>query len=116
MRVNAQLIDAGTGAHLWADRFDEAVSNLFKLQDVVPASPTRSVWSSLRAEALRAMRERPNNPECGRSFHARLGGGVPSHFQTKPRRRRRSLRTPRVSLISTPSSFLQWSAWRRPWP
>ena len=35
VRVNAQLIDADSGAHLWADRFDEDVADLFKLQDEV---------------------------------------------------------------------------------
>src|SRR6202035_1894943 len=33
VRVNAQLIDAESGAHLWADRFEEDASDLFKLQD-----------------------------------------------------------------------------------
>jgi adenylate cyclase len=36
-RVNAQLIDAASGAHLWADRFEEDVADLFKLQDQVVA-------------------------------------------------------------------------------
>ena len=40
VRVNAQLIDAGSGAHLWADRFEEDVADLFKLQDEVVA-PSR---------------------------------------------------------------------------
>ena len=33
VRVNAQLIDGETGAHLWADRFEESITDLFKLQD-----------------------------------------------------------------------------------
>ena len=33
LRVNAQLIDGETGAHLWADRFEESITDLFKLQD-----------------------------------------------------------------------------------
>ena len=37
VRVNAQLIDTESGAHLWADRFEEDVSDLFKLQDQVVA-------------------------------------------------------------------------------
>jgi adenylate cyclase len=37
VRVNAQLIDAASGAHLWADRFEEDVADLFKLQDQVVA-------------------------------------------------------------------------------
>ncbi|HWX35740.1 MAG TPA: adenylate/guanylate cyclase domain-containing protein [Steroidobacteraceae bacterium] len=35
VRVNAQLIDGETGAHLWADRFEEGITDLFKLQDEV---------------------------------------------------------------------------------
>src|SRR5208282_1089473 len=33
VRVNAQLVDAESGAHLWAERFEEDVADLFKLQD-----------------------------------------------------------------------------------
>ncbi|MGH6796945.1 MAG: adenylate/guanylate cyclase domain-containing protein, partial [Roseiarcus sp.] len=37
VRVNAQLVDAESGAHLWADRFEEDIVDLFKLQDQVVA-------------------------------------------------------------------------------
>ena len=37
LRVNAQLIDTETGAHLWADVFDEDVADLLKVQDQVVA-------------------------------------------------------------------------------
>jgi TolB-like protein len=33
VRVNAQLIDAESGAHMWADRFEADTADLFKLQD-----------------------------------------------------------------------------------
>src|ERR1700723_3756189 len=33
IRVNVQLIDAGTGNHIWAERFDKPLSDLFKMQD-----------------------------------------------------------------------------------
>jgi len=35
VRITAQLIDASTGAHLWADRFDGALEDIFDLQDRV---------------------------------------------------------------------------------
>ena len=47
LRVNAQLIDAQSGAHLWADRFDEDVSDLFKLQDQVVARLANSLGNEL---------------------------------------------------------------------
>jgi TolB-like protein/DNA-binding winged helix-turn-helix (wHTH) protein len=47
LRVNAQLIDAGSGAHLWADRFEEDVADLFKLQDEVVTRLARSLGVAL---------------------------------------------------------------------
>ena len=38
VRITAQLIDVSTGAHLWADRFDGSLENIFELQDQVTAS------------------------------------------------------------------------------
>ena len=52
VRVNAQLIDAETGAHLWADRFEEDVADLFKLQDEVVDRLANSLGNELvKAEA-----------------------------------------------------------------
>jgi len=50
VRVNAQLIDAESGAHLWAERFEEDVADLFKLQDQVVAR----IANSLRVELANA--------------------------------------------------------------
>jgi tetratricopeptide (TPR) repeat protein len=56
VRVNAQLIDAETGAHLWAERFDESVGDLFKLQDQVVARLANSLgYELVRAEAAKAV-------------------------------------------------------------
>jgi adenylate cyclase len=55
VRVNAQLIDSESGAHLWADRFEEDVSDLFKLQDQVVARLANSLDLELiKAEAEKA--------------------------------------------------------------
>ena len=63
--VNAQLISAETGAHVWADRFDGERSKLGELQVEAVSRLARSLGVELvKAEALRAMRERPNNPEA----------------------------------------------------
>jgi adenylate cyclase len=55
VRVNAQLIDAESGAHLWADRFEDDMADLFKLQDQVVARLANSLGSELvRAEAKKS--------------------------------------------------------------
>ena len=65
VRVNAQLIDAESGAHLWADRFDEDVVDLFKLQDEVVARLARTLQVELvNAEAQRSLHDRPQNPDA----------------------------------------------------
>jgi adenylate cyclase len=52
VRVNAQLIDAQSGAHMWADRFEEDVADLFKLQDEVVDRLANSLGNELvKAEA-----------------------------------------------------------------
>jgi adenylate cyclase len=52
VRVNAQLIDAQSGAHLWADRFEEDVADLFKLQDEVVDRLANTLGNELvKAEA-----------------------------------------------------------------
>jgi adenylate cyclase len=59
VRVNAQLIDAGSGAHLWADRFEEDVADLFKLQDQVVARLTNSLgYELVRTEAEKVARSK----------------------------------------------------------
>ena len=65
VRVNAQLIDAESGAHLWADRFEEDVVDLFKLQDEVVARLARALQVELvNAEAQRSLHDRPQNPDA----------------------------------------------------
>ncbi|HXE24257.1 MAG TPA: FlgO family outer membrane protein, partial [Roseiarcus sp.] len=52
VRVNAQLVDADSGAHLWAQRFEEDVADLFKLQDQVVARLANALgYALVKAEA-----------------------------------------------------------------
>ena len=62
VRVNAQLIDAETGGHLWAERFDKPLADLFDLQDEIVASLASQLGAELITnEARRA--ERTPNPD-----------------------------------------------------
>jgi adenylate cyclase len=63
VRVNAQLIDGETGAHLWADRFEEDLANVFKLQDQVVARLANTLgYELVKAEAQRSMHS--TNPDA----------------------------------------------------
>jgi TolB-like protein len=55
MRLNVQLIDAETGNHLWAERFDKPVADLFDMQDEIVARLASQLGTQLiEAEARRA--------------------------------------------------------------
>jgi TolB-like protein/class 3 adenylate cyclase len=57
MRVNVQLIDAEAGSHLWAERFDKPVADLFDMQDEIVARLAAQLQTELIvAEARRAER------------------------------------------------------------
>ena len=63
VRVNAQLIDAESGAHLWAERFEEDVADLFKLQDQVVARLANTLgYELVKAEAAKGARS--TNPDA----------------------------------------------------
>jgi TolB-like protein len=62
MRVNAQLVDSQNGNHLWAERFDKPVADLFEMQDEIVARLARQLDVALiSAEARRA--ERAPHPD-----------------------------------------------------
>ena len=62
MRVNVQLVDAGSGGHLWAERFDTPVVDLFDMQDEIVTRLARQLGTQLiGAEAWHA--ERSLNPD-----------------------------------------------------
>jgi TolB-like protein/Tfp pilus assembly protein PilF len=62
LRINAQLIDAPTGAHLWAEHFDGLVGDIFDFQDEITASVAAIVEPQIsRAEIERSRRERPES-------------------------------------------------------
>lgn len=62
VRVTGQLIDAETGAHLWAERYDRPLDDIFAVQDEITINVVGAIEPSLRrAEIDRAKRKRPDN-------------------------------------------------------
>jgi TolB-like protein/Flp pilus assembly protein TadD len=61
LRISGQLIDATSGAHLWADRFDGDLSDVFELQDRISESVVAAIEPTLQfAEIERRKHNRPN--------------------------------------------------------
>jgi TolB-like protein len=83
MRVNVQLIDAASGSHVWAERFDKPVADLFDMQDEIVARLANALEAQLSAaEARRA--EGVQNPDAMDLYFqgmARMNKGVtPNNF------------------------------------
>jgi TolB-like protein len=61
VRITGQLIDALTGTHLWADRFDGSLENIFELQDEVAISVAGAIEPALEAAEIRRSTTRPTH-------------------------------------------------------
>jgi adenylate cyclase len=59
VRITAQLIDASTGAHLWADRFDGSLENIFELQDQVTASVVAAIAPRMEQAEVERTKHKP---------------------------------------------------------
>jgi adenylate cyclase len=110
VRVNAQLVDAESGAHLWADRFDEDVADLFKLQDQVVARLANTLgYELVKAEAAKGARS--TNRMRTISSCAVRGSAMSRHFNpTRIGTMRSGLCTNRRSR-STPTMRRPSPAW-----
>ena len=61
VRIAGQLIEAETGAHLWADRFDGLLEDVFDLQDKVASAVAGVIEPALQAAEIRRSAERPTS-------------------------------------------------------
>ena len=61
VRITAQLIDAATGTHLWADRFDGAFEDVFELQDQVATNVAGVIEPALQAAETARSASRPTS-------------------------------------------------------
>jgi TolB-like protein/class 3 adenylate cyclase len=61
VRITGQLIDATNGTHLWADRFDGSLEDVFELQDKIAVSVAGVIEPALQAAEMRRSAERPTS-------------------------------------------------------
>ena len=110
LRVNAQLIDTETGAHLWADQFDEDVADLLKVQDQVVARLARA----LGPELVRAEAERGRIPKIRTPSIWPFGAGTSSCAPIDSPRKTSARPSTRPGICSTARSrLIPTTPWRR---
>jgi adenylate cyclase len=81
VRITAQLIDAGSGGHLWAERFDRDLNDIFAMQDEVVEKIVGALAVTLtRGEEQRLRRHGTHNVEASRPGcgHASCSAGAPA--------------------------------------
>jgi len=71
LRVNVQLVDAETGAHLWADRFDKPVADLFDMQDEIVSRLANTLDAQLTEEEARRSERSPHPNSMDLFFQGR---------------------------------------------
>jgi|SRR5689334_8073101 adenylate cyclase len=71
VRITAQLIEAETGAHLWADRFGGALEDVFDLQDKIATSVAGVIEPALQAAETARSARRPTSDLTAYDFYLR---------------------------------------------
>jgi adenylate cyclase len=70
VRVTAQLIDVLSGGHLWAERFDRDLADIFSVQDEITARVSGAILPAVeRSERERAARKPPQSLDAWESYH-----------------------------------------------
>ena len=65
VRINAQLVDVTTGSHLWAERYDRDLADVFAVQDEITQAVVAAIEPQLyAAEDFRARRKTPDNMDA----------------------------------------------------
>jgi TolB-like protein/class 3 adenylate cyclase len=59
VRINGQLIDSATGSHVWADRFDGKLEDVFELQDQITASVVGELMTNVEAAEIERANRKP---------------------------------------------------------
>ena len=72
MRVNTQLVDAESGHHLWAERFEKPVADLFEMQDEIVARLARQLDAALISAEARRAEQAPHPDSMDLFFQGRI--------------------------------------------
>src|SRR5216110_1877764 len=73
IRVTAQLVEAETGNHVWAERYDRDLADIFAVQDEITEAVTIAIAPAIaQAERQRAMRRPPENLDAWTAFQRGL--------------------------------------------
>jgi adenylate cyclase len=105
VRITAQLIDTATGTHIWADRFDGSLEDVFDLQDKVATSVAGVIEPALRAAEIQRSSQRPTQDLTAYDLYLRA---LPESDSYERDRIRRALDLLGQAIERDPSSLSDW--------
>jgi len=115
LRITAQLVEAETGNHLWAERYDRDVGDIFAVQDEIAERVVAAIEPELyAAENIRSQRKPPENLdawECVIRALSAIGQGTPEANTEAERLCRRAIEI--APQYGQPHSLLGWVLLRR---
>ncbi|MBT3533928.1 MAG: adenylate/guanylate cyclase domain-containing protein [Rhodospirillaceae bacterium] len=100
VRITAQLIDAGTANHLWADRFDGALDDVFELQDQITEQIVVAVEPEIGARERERVRRKP--PENLNAWEL-VQRGLSHHYRLNKADRAEAIRLFREAVVLDPN-------------
>jgi tetratricopeptide (TPR) repeat protein len=100
LRITGQLIDALSGTHIWAERFDGTLSDVFDLQDRVAEGVAGAIEPTLRGVEIERARRKPTESLDAYDFYLRA---LPHLLTPTPENNREALRLLERALVLDPS-------------
>ena len=111
VRITGQLIDAATGAHLWADRFDGALEDIFDLQDQVTASVVGAIEPKLEQAEIERAKRKPTESLDAYDYYLRGMAQLSSMTSGRPTARPCGCSTKAIELDPDFASAYGMAAW-----
>ena len=107
LRITGQLIDAATGHHVWADRFDGNTEDIFALQDEITQQVVSAIEPSLRAIEIEHAKRKPTEDLAAYDLYLRA---LPEFHSLSEASFRRAEQFLRVALDRDPNFGEAWAA------
>jgi TolB-like protein/Flp pilus assembly protein TadD len=103
VRISGQLIDALTGAHLWADRFDDTLEGIFDLQDQITAKVVGAITPKLEQAEIERAKRKPTESLDAYDYYLR---GMASFYQQSNEAQTEALRLFQKAIVIDPNFAL----------
>src|SRR4029077_17638024 len=109
IRLTGQLVDAQNGSHIWAERYDRRLDDVFLVQEELTRSIVRAITPQITETELAKVRRR--NPASLSAYELAVRANAPAlDAWTRPEFRQEALRLPEAALAVDPASIMALGA------